>query len=248
MQNAPEGPGSFPFPVSEDAPPPRVEGTPNPEAEQKAGVDVPAAAGRRVSVVEQFVRNRPDSRGAKFLGIMDRIGALFKNPHQQQSHSNITVQRGMSLYALLGAILGRRPEDVAVERLTGSPVDSNAVPLFPVSESQQPATSVETQGNQVLPNLPASEVTRRFSVLASELTAMNMMGRQVTTQPPNQMTVDIIRAGFTYRFTYQPNGSIQVSETRTLPPDGRRTATRQLEPMRHWDARQFARVVDPSQN
>jgi hypothetical protein len=116
MQNAPNGPADFPFPAAEGDAKAKTET----ENRLQAGAEGPpaVASGRRVTVLEQFIRNRPESKGAKMLGIMDRVRALFKNPHDgPRDSNNPSLQRGISLYRLLEAIMGQRPENAVIDRV-----------------------------------------------------------------------------------------------------------------------------------
>jgi hypothetical protein len=103
MQSTPT-PDLFPFSAEPTA---RVEGDATlsgneAEAKLKADTDLPVATGRRTTLIEQFIRNRPDSKGAKLLGIADRLKALFVNPLTPEGQARINRNRGLGI---LGSLL-----------------------------------------------------------------------------------------------------------------------------------------------
>ncbi len=103
-------PEAFPFPANESEAKQKAAET---EAQLQSSGDVPRETERRVTVLEQFIRNRPNSRGAKFLAIMDRIRALFYNPNTPEGQQRAQQYRGRmgmvrSLLDLFGAVTGQQ--------------------------------------------------------------------------------------------------------------------------------------------
>lgn len=102
----PSTPDAFPFPGEHESEA-KQKSANEAEAKLKASSDIPQATERRVTVLEQFIRNRTNSRGARFLAMMDRIRALFYDPNtpegqrraQQYSGRTGMVRSFLDLYS-----------------------------------------------------------------------------------------------------------------------------------------------------
>lgn len=102
---------AFPFstvPATESAVKTEAQ-TKETEAAVKEGA-VPAEASRRVTLIEQFMMNRPGSKGARFLTFIEAIKALFVSPTGPDGRRQISGNRSLgmanSLMGLFAAFKG----------------------------------------------------------------------------------------------------------------------------------------------
>ncbi|HRH93507.1 MAG TPA: hypothetical protein PKV72_03160 [Candidatus Peribacteria bacterium] len=97
---------------------------------------VPAEAGRRVTLIEQFMRNRPGSKGARFLGFMDAIKALFVSPTGPDGRRQISGNRSLgmanSLMGIFAAFKGEAPaglrDQMGLPPVGNTPASDETVP------------------------------------------------------------------------------------------------------------------------